>query len=60
VTAAELYGEGYDDSASRIPDIGKAKRLLDWQPRSSLSQMLPEIVDSYLQHYGLLQDAVTR
>jgi UDP-apiose/xylose synthase len=60
VTAAELYGEGYDDSASRIPDIGKAKRLLDWQPRSSLSQMLPEIVDSYLQHYGLLHDAVTR
>jgi UDP-apiose/xylose synthase len=55
VTAAEFYGEGYDDSESRVPDIEKAKRLLDWQPRSSLAQMLPEIVDSYVQRYGLLR-----
>jgi UDP-apiose/xylose synthase len=54
VSAAELYGEGYDDSESRVPDIDKAKRLLDWQPRSSLAQMLPEIVDSYVQRYGVL------
>jgi UDP-apiose/xylose synthase len=57
VTAAELYGEGYDDSESRIPDIEKAKRLLDWQPLSSLAHMLPEIVDSYVQRYGLLPDS---
>lgn len=56
VTAAELYGEGYDDSEARIPEIEKAKHLLDWQPRLSLTQMLPEIVDSYLQHYGLLRE----
>jgi UDP-apiose/xylose synthase len=53
VRAVDLYGEGYDDSVVRIPDIALAKRLLDWQPRRSLGQMLPEIVDSYVQHYGL-------
>jgi UDP-apiose/xylose synthase len=57
VAASELYGEGYDDSESRVPDIEKAKRLLDWQPRLSLAQMLPEIVDSYVQRYGVLSES---
>jgi UDP-apiose/xylose synthase len=57
VSASELYGEGYDDSESRIPDVEKAKRLLDWQPRLSLAQMLPEIVDSYVQRYGILPES---
>lgn len=55
VEATELYGTGYDDSESRIPDIARARRLLDWQPRSTLAQMLPEIVDSYVQRYGGLR-----
>jgi UDP-apiose/xylose synthase len=57
IAAAELYGEGYDDSESRIPEIEKAKRLLDWEPRLSLAQMLPEIVDSYVQRYGMLPES---
>jgi UDP-apiose/xylose synthase len=52
VAAAALYGEGYDDSTARIPDIDKAKQLLDWRPRQSLAQMLPEIIDSFVQRYG--------
>ena len=52
VSAADLYGEGYDDSQARIPDIDKARRLLEWQPRVTLSQMLPEIVDSYVARYA--------
>jgi len=28
----EFYGEGYDDSDRRIPDIAKARRLLGWEP----------------------------
>ena len=38
VTREEFYGEGYDDSDERIPDIGKARRLLDWQPRTDLGR----------------------
>jgi UDP-apiose/xylose synthase len=52
VTAEELYGAGYDDSLERLPDIAKARRLLDWQPRTTLRQMLPPIVDDYVLRYG--------
>ncbi|HVR03478.1 MAG TPA: NAD-dependent epimerase/dehydratase family protein [Polyangia bacterium] len=52
VTAEELYGAGYDDSEQRVPDIGKARRLLSWQPETTLEQMLPGIVDDYVARYG--------
>jgi UDP-apiose/xylose synthase len=54
VSAEEFYGAGYDDSPERIPDIDKARRLLGWQPRRSLAQMLPAIVDDYVARYGAL------
>ncbi|HEY5376227.1 MAG TPA: NAD-dependent epimerase/dehydratase family protein [Polyangiaceae bacterium] len=52
VSAEEFYGPGYDDTNERIPDISKARRLLGWQPRESLSDMLPEIVLDYVRRYG--------
>jgi UDP-apiose/xylose synthase len=52
VTAREFYGEGYDDTEQRIPDIRKARRLLDWEPRISLQEMLPAIVRDYVAHYA--------
>jgi UDP-apiose/xylose synthase len=54
VTAEELYGPGYDDSEQRIPDIAKARRLLSWQPETTLVDMLPGIVDDYVARYGPL------
>src|SRR6185369_3669037 len=53
VPAARFYGEGYDDSEERVPDVRKARRLLDWEPRVSLDDMLPGIVDDYVTRYGL-------
>ncbi len=32
VPGEEFYGEGYDDSDRRIPDITKARTLLGWEP----------------------------
>jgi len=52
VTAADFYGPGYDDTQERIPDIAKARRLLSWEPQQSLDDMLPGIVQDYVQHYG--------
>jgi UDP-apiose/xylose synthase len=52
MTAAELYGAGYDDSVERIPDIAKARRLLGWRPETTLAEMLPGIVDDYVARYG--------
>ena len=51
VSAASFYGEGYDDTFRRIPNINKAKQLLSWKPSISLSEALPSIVDDYVQRY---------
>jgi len=52
VSAEAFYGPGYDDTQRRIPEIGKARRLLDWDPTTSLAEMLPPIVDDYVARYG--------
>jgi UDP-apiose/xylose synthase len=54
VSAAELYGAGYDDTPDRIPDIRKANRLLEWSPQTTIAQMLPAIVDDYVLRYAHL------
>ncbi len=57
ITAESLYGPGYDDSIERIPDIDKARRLLDWEPRVTLDEMLPGIVADYVARYGAAVNA---
>ena len=49
--AADYYGPGYDDSVLRIPSTSKVRRLLDWRPRLTLAEMLPDIVADYLDRY---------
>jgi len=44
VTAREFYGEGYEDSDRRLPDIRKASERLGWEPRISLREALKRIV----------------
>lgn len=57
--AERFYGPGYDDSQERVPDIGKARRLLGWAPLQSLSDMLPAIVQDYVARYGPRIDSAT-
>jgi UDP-apiose/xylose synthase len=52
VTAEGFYGAGYDDTDERIPDVRKARRLLGWQPKCTLAEMLPGIVMDYVSRYG--------
>jgi UDP-apiose/xylose synthase len=52
VSAEAFYGPGYDDTPERLPDITSARRLLDWEPRATLAEMLPGIVDDYVARYG--------
>ena len=52
VSARAFYGDGYDDTRVRVPSIDKARSLLGWEPTSSLHEMLPAIVDSYIARYG--------
>ncbi|MEO7424494.1 MAG: NAD-dependent epimerase/dehydratase family protein [Fibrobacteria bacterium] len=46
VSALEFYGEGYADSDRRMPRIGKAMRLLEWEPK----RRLPEILSRTLEY----------
>jgi UDP-apiose/xylose synthase len=54
VAAERFYGKGYDDSERRVPDVEKARRLLEWEPQVALDEMLPGIVDDYVARYGQL------
>jgi nucleoside-diphosphate-sugar epimerase len=38
VSGDEFYGEGYDDSDRRIPDITKASTLLGWKPQCDIDE----------------------
>lgn len=51
VTGDEFYGEGYDDSDRRIPDITKARTLVGWEPRWGLREMLVETMQYYVTEY---------
>ena len=48
VPAEEFYGPGYDDSDRRIPDIGKARRLLGWEPRTGVRSTLEQTMSYYV------------
>ncbi|PKA47567.1 UDP-glucuronic acid decarboxylase 5 [Apostasia shenzhenica] len=40
VSSKEFYGEGYDDSDKRIPDMTIINRQLGWSPKTSLHDLL--------------------
>ena len=52
MSAEAFYGEGYDDTIRRIPNITRAQKLLSWEPKLSLDAMLPGIIDDYVTRYG--------
>ena len=51
VSADDFYGEGYEDSDRRIPDISKARKLLGWEPEWKLKELLEETMRYYLTEY---------
>jgi UDP-apiose/xylose synthase len=48
VSADEFYGQGYEDSDRRIPDITKAKTLLGWEPRYPMAELLERTMQYYI------------
>jgi UDP-apiose/xylose synthase len=51
VPAEEFYGEGYDDSDRRIPDITKARTLLGWEPKWGLLDILETTMRYYVSRH---------
>jgi UDP-apiose/xylose synthase len=51
VSGEEFYGEGYDDSDRRIPDIAKARRLLGWEPKWGIRETLETTMRYYVTEF---------
>ncbi|HEY1725672.1 MAG TPA: bifunctional UDP-4-keto-pentose/UDP-xylose synthase [Steroidobacteraceae bacterium] len=51
-TAAEYYGEGYQDVENRVPKIDNTRSDLDWSPRVTMPQALRQIFDAYRGEIG--------
>lgn len=51
VSAQEFYGEGYDDSDRRIPDISAATACLGWKPRLDLQTTLQDAMSGLIREY---------
>jgi hypothetical protein len=48
VSSEAFYGEGYEDSDRRIPDISKARALLGWEPKWALRDLLEATMRYYV------------
>jgi nucleoside-diphosphate-sugar epimerase len=46
-TAAEYYGQGYQDVEHRVPMIENTMAELDWRPRVGMPEALRQIFDAY-------------
>ena len=51
VSHEEFYGAGYEDCDRRIPDIGKARRLLGWEPKWTLHDLVAETMDWFVEDW---------
>ena len=49
VSSRKYYGEGYQDIATRVPSVAKAKRLLGWTPKTDFPAGLKKTLDFYLK-----------
>jgi UDP-apiose/xylose synthase len=56
-SADQFYGKGYEDCDRRMPDIGKAERLLDWKPTMKLPEVLLGTMQSYHDEYTVPEAA---
>jgi len=52
IGAEAFYGRGYQDIAVRKPSVEKARRLLGWEPRTSLDTALGVTMDAFLDEWN--------
>ena len=45
----KYYGTGYQDVPLRVPSIANARRLLNWEPTTTLREALKQTMDFYLK-----------
>ena len=40
----DVYGVGFEDMARRVPDLSKLERTIGYRPRTSLDQIIGDVV----------------
>jgi UDP-glucose 4-epimerase len=45
----EAYEEGFEDMPRRVPDIGKVRRLIEFEPTVSLDGIIQSVVDWFCE-----------
>ena len=45
----KAYGPGFDDMLRRVPNIDRAKELLDWQPEYKLDDIIRQVIEAKRQ-----------
>ena len=44
ISYEKAYGEGFEDMKRRVPDISKIKRVIGWQPKVGLDELLKKMI----------------
>ena len=42
---SEIFGDNFEEPMRRVPDISKIKRVIGWQPQTSLDKIIIEIAE---------------
>lgn len=51
-SSKDFYGQGYEDCDRRMPDLSQAQKLLGWNPRIPLADVLLETMGYYHENYA--------
>ncbi|MCM8782058.1 MAG: GDP-mannose 4,6-dehydratase [Candidatus Omnitrophica bacterium] len=49
ISYEKAYGKGFDDMKRRTPDISKIKRLIGYKPKTSLDEIIQEVIEYFKQ-----------
>ncbi len=49
---SKVYGENFEDMSRRFPDISKARRLLDWEPKIGIREIIRDSVMNFDKRSG--------
>lgn len=47
----QAYAKGFDDMARRVPDLTRARELIDWKPKHSLDETIRQVADDLQQQH---------
>jgi len=50
VPYSQAYEEGFEDMQIRVPDLSKARRVIAYEPRVDLDEILQRVIDYFVTH----------